>query len=106
MVVTTCMKLAFGSRSFKTNPFIPESSINSWIKRFRSRFSIKVRSGFESTTDIKGTEKDMFFMRNSSKIKSFISSKNIYAYTCNSFRKKNDRLALEKMKEKNRISKD
>jgi DNA-directed RNA polymerase subunit beta len=92
----------------KPNPSIPESFL-ALIRELNALgldFSIKkFGSGFESTTDMKETEKDMFKdLETRLKLRALLVRKKAeqFAKPVN-VPEKDDRLALEKMKEKNRI---
>ena len=92
----------------KPNPSIPESFL-ALIRELNALgldFSIKkFGSGFESTTDIKETEKDMFKdLETRLKLRALLVRKKAeqFAKPVN-IPEKDDRLALEKMKEKKRI---
>jgi DNA-directed RNA polymerase subunit beta len=92
----------------KPTPSIPESFL-ALIRELNALgldFSIKkFGSGFESTTDIKETEKDMFKdLETRLKLRALLVRKKAEQFaTPVTVLEKNDRLALEKMKEKNRI---
>ena len=92
----------------KPNPSIPESFL-ALIRELNALgldFSIKkFGSGFESTTDMQETEKDMFKdLETRLKLRALLVRKKAeqFAKPIN-IPEKDDRLALEKMKEKNRI---
>ena len=92
----------------KPNPSIPESFL-ALIRELNALgldFSIKkFGSGFESTTDMKETEKDMFKdLETRLKLRALLVRKKAeqFAKPVN-VPEKDDHLALEKMKEKNRI---
>jgi DNA-directed RNA polymerase subunit beta len=92
----------------KPNPSIPESFL-ALIRELNALgldFSIKkFGSGFESTTDMQETEKDMFKdLETRLKLRALLVRKKAeqFAKPIN-VPEKDDRLALEKMKEKNRI---
>ena len=92
----------------KPSPSIPESFL-ALIRELNALgldFSIKkFGSGFESTTDIKENEKDMFKdLKTRLKLRALLVRKKAeqFAKPVN-IPEKDDRLALEKMKEKNRI---
>ena len=92
----------------KPNPSIPESFL-ALIRELNALgldFSIKkFGSGFDSTTDMKETEKDMFKdLETRLKLRALLVRKKAeqFAKPVN-VPEKDDRLALEKMKEKNRI---
>ena len=92
----------------KPNPSIPESFL-ALIRELNALgldFSIKkFGSGFESTTDMQETEKDMFKdLETRLKLRALLVRKKAEQFAKPiSIPEKDDRLALEKMKEKNRI---